>query len=514
MSMKTEHWMQNKKIGMITSYILLILDSVIGVFYTPMLLNALGQTQYGLYDIVNSITAYIAIADIGLGGTITRYIIKYNTEKDSENEKNCITTAIIAYFVIALVCLLVGIVAVVLFPVLIRDKQIGASLQEAQLLLLISVLNIVLTLFMHAFSGIALAYSYFSFEKILKIIRICLRFGLVFLLVGMTGKAVTLAEIDIALTVCMLAAFLLFFRKCGIRILKGKFNKPLLGAMLGFTVAILFQSIINQINTTAGKLIIGWREVDFDQVTVYGIIAQIYFIYCNMSTVIQNIYYPSIGRAVFDGKGRDDLTRRVAEPSRIQAGILYIILIGFWVFGREFVELWVGIESQKIWLCAAVMMTASTLHLSQNTISCILKAQNKLRPKTIILGCGAATTLLVGIIGSVFMDPIYAVVGGISIGIIVFDAMAMNIYYAKSQTVHLPLFFKHFFQGYWFVLPLTALAAIGIHWLIGSGTWWLLIAKIAMTVLVYIILMLLLGLTPAEKQMVFRKFTHKEKENK
>lgn len=506
--MSIESCMRSKKVGVMVSYALLILDSVIGVFYTPLLIGALGDTQYGLYDIVNSITAYIAIADIGLGGTITRYIIKFNSKKEHDKEKDCIKTALTTYLIIALFCLIVGTVIVFLFPHIIANKNIGATVQDAQILLFVSVCNIVLTLFMHAFSGIALAYSYFSLEKILKIIRICLRFSMVVILVRKTGKALTLAQIDIVLTVLMLIAFLMFFKKANIQIFKGRFNKALLWAMIGFTLTILFQSIINQVNTTAGKLIIGWRVTDFNQVTVYGIITQIYFIYCNMSTVIQNIYYPSVGRAVFDGKDKRAITELVSKASRIQAGILYIILIGFWCFGREFVQLWVGIESEKIWLCTALLMTASTLHLSQNTISCVLKAENKLKPKTIILGCGAIVTLAVGIIFSGITDPIYAVVAGIVIGIALFDAILMNVYYAKGGIIQLSLFFKEFLKGYWIVVPITFLAAVLLNVMVDSGTWLLMILKIVATVIIYSILMLLVGLNTQEKKQL-KKFIKK-----
>lgn len=500
--MKFERLVKDKKIGVLISYLLLVIDSVIGIFYTPLLIGALGSTQYGLYDIVNSITAYIAIADIGLGGAITRYIIKYNTKKEHDKEKNCITTSIFAYFVIAFVCLIAGVVVVFLFPYIIAGKNIGTTMHEAQILMLLSVCNIVLTLFMHAFSGIALAYSYFSLEKILKIFRICFRFLMVVLLVQKTGKALTLVQIDIALTALMLIGFILFFNKVNIKLLKGRFDKAMLFTMLSFTVAILFQSIINQINTTAGKLIIGWRVTDLNQVTVYGIVTQIYLIFSNMSTVIQNIYYPSVGRAVFEGKSKNEVTKLVTSASRIQSGILYIILIGFWCFGKEFVDLWVGIESSKIWLCAALLMTASTLHLSQNTISCILKAKNKLKPKTIILGCGALITLVIGIVFSGITDPIYAVVGAVITGIVLFDALALNIYYAKGDIINLPLFAKNFFYGYWIVVPLTLLSAVGINALLPHGTWIMLGLKIVLTVIIYAVLMLIVGLTKEEKYQI------------
>ncbi len=510
---KTSAWMKNQQIGLIISYILLALDSVIGIFYTPLLIRSLGETQYGLYDIVNSITSYIAIADIGLGATITRYIIKYKTEQNKTKEENCIKTALITYSVIAIACALIGLIVMIFLPQFMEGKEIGASLQEAQMLLLISVGNIVLTLFIHAFSGIVLAYSFFSLEKILKILRIIIRFSLVLILVSYTGKAITLALIDIVLTILMICAFLFFFMKEKIGIFKGKFEKPLLKSMLGFTVAILFQSIINQINTTSGKLIVGWRATNFDQVTVYGVIVQIYFIYCNMATVIQNIYYPSIGEAVFLNKDTQELTEKVIEPSRLQATILYVILIGFWCFGQEFVQLWVGIESKKIWLCASILMTFATLHLSQNTISCILKSKNKLRAKTIILGCGALVALLISIIGSIWWDTIYMVTIGVTTGMIICDTIAMNIYYSCAQIINMKMFFKVFFNKHWIVVVLSLIIAIGINMLIPNYSWITLILKIAVLVVVYLGLMVLIGFNNKEKQRI-KKIFHKQKKEK
>ena len=147
-------------------------------------------------------------------------------------------------------------------------------------------------------------------------------------------------------------------------------------------------------------------------------------------------------------------------------------------------------------------MTASTLHLSQNTISCILKAENKLKPKTIILGIGALITLLLGVLFSGVIDPIYAVVGAIVSGIILFDAILMNVYYAKGRIIDLPFFFKKFFKGYWIVVPLTLAVAFAVNMLMSSVTWLMLIVKIAITVITYAVFMIFVGLNNEEKNQI------------
>ena len=191
---------KNKNIGLILSYVLLLLDCIIGIFYTPLLLNSLGTTQYGLYDLVNSFANYIAIVDIGLGATVTRYIIKYKTIGDKEKEQNSIKTAIFSYLFLMLIAFIIGILATLLLPQFLNNKDIGTSYREAQLLMLVMSINISLSLFIHAFSGIALAYSYYSIEKILKIFRLISRFILVIVIVTDTKRALSIAIIDVILT--------------------------------------------------------------------------------------------------------------------------------------------------------------------------------------------------------------------------------------------------------------------------------------------------------------------------
>lgn len=500
------NFLKNRKIGLLTSYILLIVDCVIGIFYTPMLISALGAVQYGLYDLVNSLSNYIAVADLGLGATITRYIIKYHTLKDIQSERNSITTALHTYSLLAGISILVSIVITILFPIYLGDKALGVSVYEAQMLLIMMSGNIVLSLYIHAFAGISLAYSYYSFEKILKLGRVILRFIMVLLIVTRTGSAIDIALIDISLTTALLIAYILFFRHIKIPLYKGHFKFYILKDMLFFTSAIFFQSIINQISMNAGRLIIGWKEYSMSAIANFSIMSQIYLIYSNMSTVIQNIYYPSIGQAVFNGENAQQLTYRIIEPSRLQGMILYSILIGFWIFGRDFISLWVGsnqeIDVFKIWAMAAVIMTSATLFLCQNTITCILKARNILYPRTKILAAGVTTALLMAIVLVSFMDAMAAVVLGICFSNIIFNTVCMNIYYARCNIIKVNVFWKAMIEKQGLFILLSIIIALLIKYIIPNTGWISLIVQIGAFSIAYMVVALTCGINHSEKNRI------------
>ena len=72
----------NRKTGVILSYVLLIVEIFSTLLFTPFLIRSLGQAEYGIYQLVISITAYLALLDLGVGNSVIRYIAKYRANND------------------------------------------------------------------------------------------------------------------------------------------------------------------------------------------------------------------------------------------------------------------------------------------------------------------------------------------------------------------------------------------------------------------------------------------------
>ena len=59
-----------RKIGAILSYALIIANTLITILYTPILISKLGQSEYGLYSLITSVIGYLTILDLGFGNAI------------------------------------------------------------------------------------------------------------------------------------------------------------------------------------------------------------------------------------------------------------------------------------------------------------------------------------------------------------------------------------------------------------------------------------------------------------
>ena len=65
--------MNERKIGIVISYINVILHSVVGFIYVPLLLYYIGKSEYGLYQLIGSFIAYFSIMDFGLTAAVVRF---------------------------------------------------------------------------------------------------------------------------------------------------------------------------------------------------------------------------------------------------------------------------------------------------------------------------------------------------------------------------------------------------------------------------------------------------------
>ena len=96
--------------GVLLTYLNIGLGSLIPIFYTPVMLRILGQSEYGLYSLANSIVGYLSLLTFGLGSTIVRYVAKYRAEGNKEEEEKVIGLFILIYSVLAVFVLIGGAV--------------------------------------------------------------------------------------------------------------------------------------------------------------------------------------------------------------------------------------------------------------------------------------------------------------------------------------------------------------------------------------------------------------------
>ena len=191
--------------------------------------------------------------------------------------------------------------------------------------------------------------------------------------------------------------------------------------------------IIDRLYWTTDKVILGLYS-GAAAVSIYSIGAQFCSYFMQLSTAISGVFLPKI-TALNVGEDKENvLSDLFLKIARIQFVILFFTLIGFILFGKEFIILWAGPEYAIAYEVALLVMIPSIIPLSQNIGIVILQAKNMHKFRSI-------TYLVIAILNvalSVALVKKYGIIGctvATGVSILIGQILAMNVYYQK--VIHL-----------------------------------------------------------------------------
>ena len=64
MELKIDKETNQLRVGAILNYLIIGLNTLVGLLYTPYMLRMMGQSEYGLYSLVASVISYLTILDL------------------------------------------------------------------------------------------------------------------------------------------------------------------------------------------------------------------------------------------------------------------------------------------------------------------------------------------------------------------------------------------------------------------------------------------------------------------
>ena len=74
-------------IGIILSYVNMLVGNLIPLLYTPIMLQLLGQSEYGLYKLSSTVTSYLTLISLGIGSAVVRYLIDAKIHDEEEGKE-------------------------------------------------------------------------------------------------------------------------------------------------------------------------------------------------------------------------------------------------------------------------------------------------------------------------------------------------------------------------------------------------------------------------------------------
>lgn len=437
------------KVGIVLNYVNMILGNLIPIFYTPVMLTLLGQSEYGLYKLASSVTSYLSLISMGLGSAITRYLIKSREEEGKDAEERMFGLFNVIFNVIAVAALVIGTLLTIGLPLWYSKSLTDAQLTQMQLLVFMMVINMALSFSQSPYLSVVNAHEKFVFLQCMNIVQTCgvPCLNLVALYLGFGSVGLTIAAMGASILTRV--AYQFYVRsKMQLRPRIKNLPTDKLKEIMGFAFWIFVANVVGQLYNATDTVMIGMiPALATTGVAVYNVGGTFNGIMFSLTTGVSSLLAPKTNRMVFQGASCDELTDLAIRVGRIQGYIMTLIVSGFIAFGRPFVVFYAGDEYADAYWVAILMMIPNMIPLVQSICLNVVVAQNKHKFRSLVY-LGIA---ILNVVGTWFLMQYMGIIGAAlmtGVALIIGQGFVMNWYYHKKTGLDMLRFWKQMLSVY------------------------------------------------------------------
>ena len=466
--MERKIWSQmpnQRKLGILLSYLNIALHAVIGFLYVPILLHFIGKSEYGLYQLMGSLIAYFSIMDFGLSAAVIRFYAKYKALKDSIGMENILAISVRGYGAVTVLALAIGFVCYGFLDVIFAGSMTVSEVNEAKQIFLLLLLNIVITLSTMVFRSVINAHERFFFLKGMETIQLVMQPILVVLVLQHHPSAFSVAAVQTVLNLLLSGARVYYcFHDLHVKIHFHYWNPELFSEFKKLALSVFVVTLIDQVFWKTNQIILGIISGTV-AVAVYSIASLIYMNYMALSTAISGVYLPHVTGMVARKEPIRNLSELFIQIGRWQYYLLALVATGFIIFGKQFIALWAGPGFEDSYIITLLIILPFTVDLIQNIGLAIMQAMNRYDFR-------ARIYFVTGVLNLLLAIPLGIKFGGIgcavatAISMIVGNGFIMNWYYAKEIHLAIDSFWKQIGK-----ISFVVTGCLGVGGLINAYLW-------------------------------------------
>lgn len=443
--------MNQRKAGVFLSYISMGLDALAGFICLPFLVKLLGKGEFGLYQLVGAIIAYLLIMDFGLSNTTTRYYARYQEQGKQKEKENMLALSAIFYGFVAVLILVIGFSLLYFFLPVYQNTLSPQDFITAKKLFTIMLLNVAIVIPANIFAAVINANQKFIFAKTLVILTLLLRPATIVLMLHIWPKALTIVYIHTIFNFLVVTANIIYCCKfLDIKMKLHRFEWKLLKELILFSLFVFVAVAMEQTYWRSGQLILG-ALIGTGAVAVYAIAMKLDIFFTRLADNISAIFLPQLSQISAHKSFKEQTNEVFLKVSRLQIMVMSIFLCGFILYGKTFLKFWLGAGFDGSYYYSLTIMFALFIPLTQSIGIWILQAQNKHYFRAYVYTASAIFNIVLGI----FLVEHIGAKGcavATAFSILLGQGLAMNLYYKK-----IGLALKNYFKNVLKIIPVFVL---------------------------------------------------------
>lgn len=483
------------------NYLVAATELFIGIFMLPFNVAHLGQSAYGLWVLVASITVYFSMLDMGYGVAQVRFAAKYRAQGDEKALNEIASTMFCMFSGVGLVTFLVAVIIALnlgrLFP--LDDAQVRAG----QIVFLFISAYVALGFPVSVFGGIVNGFQRQYLNGVVAFVT-AIVVALVNVVVLVTGYGLT--ELVAATTSVRILSYVAYALNAyrvfpALRIRLSYFNRDRLREVTGFSVYILIIDLANKLNYSTDTIVIG-AFMGTAAVAVWAVAQRLIEIVQRITDQLNAVLFP----VVVDHstvERVDKLQKILIQGTRLSLAMVVPLATVLGLTARPVVMVWVGPNFEGSVNVIYILSIVVALRVGNATSTVILKGAGLHK----VLAVSNLSMAVSNLVLSVVLVRWYGLIG-VAIGtlipmvvfplFVVFPAACKRVQLSRWTVIR-----ESIWPATWPALVMAGFILVARPY--GDGSWRWLVIQAFVAALIYAGLFLRFAISRTERDWYFNK---------
>ncbi|RKJ04095.1 hypothetical protein D7X87_12415 [bacterium D16-54] len=443
------------KIGAMISYCAIIISIITSLFYLPWMTRQIGQSNYGLYTLVNSFVTMF-LMDFGLSSATARFLAKYRAEQKIDKENTVFSVITKLYFVIDGGIFIILIIAYFFLGLIYKGLGIDEIETLKQLYIIVAIFSIISFPCM-SLNGVLTAHEKFIESKIcdlgqklvaisLIIAALCCNLGVIAIVMANAVSGLLFILVKIAL----------IYHNTEIKFDLSLKDCEITKEVFSFSIWTAISSMCQRFYFSFAPTILGMVS-NSKEIAIFSPANALEGYFYMFAEAVNGLFLAKISRYIVEDR-EDRIYELMVKVGRYQLFVMGIIFIGYICIGRDFMVLWMGKDYENAYYCGIFLFIPDMLGFTQQIGNMTIVAKNKVKLSAI----GSLFSTSVCVVISFAISRSLGAIGAsiaIATGYLIAFLNSNRLYYIY---LGIPIFrfFRECFGS--FIIPYILTIAIGI----------------------------------------------------
>ena len=375
----------------------MIFGLLISFLLSPYVVRKLGNTYYGVWNIIMDMTGYLGLLEMGVRQSIIRYVAKYHAVNDTESMNRITSSAFSIYGFTSGACVIIAIGLAALFPYVFKVSNETVSI--GRWVIVITGFSVAQGLLFSVYFGVILGIQRYDVLAKVGILIAVIKAGATVVLLsnGYGLIALSIMHLGMNLASSMYGRFYCRKEIPGLNIRFGKYESEWYGKIFNYSFKTFIMFIGQKIVYYSDSIVIGIM-LGPAYVTYFVIGASLTEYMRRIVNQMTQMFTPLTSELQARGEEEkiSDVLMRGTKMALIIALPISIVLL---TMGKRFISLWMGKEYGPVSGDVLIVLTIAHLFsVAQYTTQDILQGLNKHQVCAICRCVEAVANLILSIV--------------------------------------------------------------------------------------------------------------------